>query len=162
MKAKTITAFLVVTFMSLAPVQQAKADVLDFIYPDDVYSMCEEICKPYNVSPELVQAIIWRESRYAKDAVNGSCKGLMQINENCHMSRMEKLDVTDLYNPYDNICVGVDYLAELFQEYEDTSYVLDVYNGNKNAGNNYKNGKVSSYAKSICDLSEELEKEHGK
>lgn len=160
MKAKIVTAMLIAMVTISAPVQQAYA--LDFMWPDDIYSMCEEISKPYNVSPEIVQAIIWRESRYATDATNGSCKGLMQVNECCHLERMEKLGVTDLFNPYDNIRVGVDYLAELFEEYEDTSYVLDIYNGNSKAGCNFKNGKVSSYAKSICGLAEELEKEHGK
>lgn len=160
MKAKTIATILVTTLLSVAPVQQAYA--LDFIYADDIYSMCVDICEPYDICPELVQAIIWRESRYAKDAVNGNCKGLMQINQCCHMERMERLGVTDLNNPYDNIRVGVDYLAELYREYEETSYVLDIYSGKADAENIFKSGRMSAYSRSITQLAEELEVEHGK
>lgn len=160
MKAKIVTAMLIAMVTISAPVQQAYA--LDFIYPDDVYSMCVEICEPHDISPELVQAIIWRESRYAKDARNRNCQGLMQINEPCHIERMERLGVSDLNNPYENIRVGVDYLAELFEEYEEPGYVLDVYNGNSSAGDNYRHCRLSAYSKSILELAEELEKEHGK
>lgn len=134
-----------------------KAYALDFMYADDIYTMAEEISKPYNISPELVQAIIWTESRYATDAVNKNCKGLMQVNEKCHKDRMDRLGVTDLYNPYDNIRVGVDYLSELYMMYEDTGVVLDMYNGLSVSSN-----KVSAYTKQITELAYDLETEHGK
>lgn len=157
---KRIVALIVAITCTVAPVQQTYAK--DYLYADDVYTMAVEICDGHNISPELVQAIIWRESRYDADAVNSSCKGLMQINEPCHRDRMKKLGVTNLYNPYDNVKVGVDYLAELFTRYEDTAYVLDVYSGNRSAGANFKSGVVSKYAKGIMELAAELEKEHGK
>lgn len=37
----------------------------------------------------------------------------MQISSAWHQERMERLGVTDLKNPFGNILVGVDYLAEL-------------------------------------------------
>lgn len=134
----------------------------DFMYCDDIYSMAEEICKPYNLSPELVQAIIWTESRYDVDAKNGSCIGLAQINKSCHEDRMERLGVTDLTNPYDNILVCADYLAELYREYEDTGLVLDKYRGSSSAESNFKKGIVSSYTKTVTEKALEFEIEHGK
>lgn len=131
---------------------------LDFMDQDDVYSMAIEICKPYNVAPELVLAIIWKESRMATDVVssNGKCIGLMQISQGSHKERMEKLGVTDLTNPYDNILVGTDYLAELFEEYEDDGLVLDLYNGNNNAHTNFRNGIVSAYSSKVCEKAYEF------
>lgn len=132
---------------------------LDFMHEDDVYSMAQEICEPYHIAPEFVLAIIWKESRMATDVVssNGKCVGLMQISQGSHKARMNKLGVTDLTNPYDNIRVGVDYLAELFETYEDDGLVLDYYNGNQNAQSNYDRGIVSKYASKILDKSFEYE-----
>lgn len=137
---------------------------LDFMHQDDVYSMAIEICKPYNISPELVTAIIWKESRFATDAVseNGKCIGLCQISKGSHRARMERLGVTDLTNPYDNIRVAVDYLSELYADCDDTAYVLDRYNGNSNAKSNYEKGKVSKYASIVCEMSYELERRYEK
>lgn len=155
MKIKTIAALLVGTFVSLASMQQAYA--LDFMWEDDVFTMCEEICEPYHISPNFVMAVIWKESRFATDAENGPCKGLMQVKESCHKERMERLGVTDLSNPYENIQVGVDYLAELFETYEDDAIVLDMYNGNTKAISNYEKGKLSSYSKSVLEKAVDYE-----
>lgn len=147
---KAIVSILLAVLIITKPINTY---ALDFIYEDDVYSMAQEICEPYNISPEFVMGIIWKESRFATDVVsaNGKCVGLMQISKGSHTERMQRLGVEDLTNPYDNIRVGVDYLYQLFIEYEDSSYVLDLYNGNPNAVNNYDKGKVSSYSKAVCD-----------
>lgn len=150
---------IVITF--LITLENAKSTyAYDFMYEDDVYSMCEEICKPYHISPSFVMAVIWKESKFATDAENGPCKGLMQINETSHRARMERLGVTDLFNPYQNIQVGVDLLAELFEQYEDDGIVLDLYNGNQNAFANYDKGKISGFSKAILDKSVEYERRY--
>ena len=77
------------------------------------------ISNRYHICPEMVMAIIEHESSGQADGTNGGCKGLMQINEKYHTERMKRLGVTDIYDPYGNILVGCDYLAELFAEYED-------------------------------------------
>lgn len=107
-------------------------------------------------------AIIERESGGRADAVNGDCKGLMQINEKWHTDRMERLGVTDLYDPYGNILVGVDYLAELAAEYDDLYTVLMIYNGTSNAVERGENGDWTDYAKGIVNRSMELERMYGK
>lgn len=107
-------------------------------------------------------AIIEKESSGQADAVNGDCKGLMQVSERWHTDRMERLGVTDLYDPYGNIIIGVDYLAELATEYEDIALVLDIYSGNSKAFQNYEHGIVSIYAKEILERTAELERLHEK
>jgi soluble lytic murein transglycosylase-like protein len=127
-----------------------------------VQGYCEEIGELYGVCPELLMSIIEHESSGNKYAENGSCKGLMQVSVRWHADRMEKLGVTDIYDEYGNILVATDYISELREDYEEVSYVLDVYNGNSKATYNYENGILSVYAKSVLERSAELERLRGK
>lgn len=129
---------------------------------DSAYSYCEEIGNRYNISPELLMAVIETESSGQAMARNGNCIGLMQVSRTYHSNRMQKLGVCDLYAEYDNILTAADYLAELFQKYQDTALVLDIYNGNSKAMYNYENGIISSYASKILERASELETLHGK
>lgn len=102
-------------------------------------------------------AIIEHESSGQAGATNGGCKGLMQIKY--HTERMNRLGVTDIYDPYGNILVGCDYLAELFAEYEDISIVLMKYNGTSGAvEKGYENR--TKYADEIIKRTMELERLH--
>ena len=129
---------------------------------EEIVLYCEDIGEQYCIAPELLQAMIERESTGNPDAVNGGCIGLMQIFQKYHLERMERLGVTDLLDPYSNILVGADYISELAERYGDVALTLDVYNGNSKAFYNNNNGIISSYAKWILERSEELEREHGK
>lgn len=129
---------------------------------EELEEYIEAICEPRHICPELIEATIERESRWNPNAVNGDCMGLMQISERWHRERMERLGVTDLLEPYDNILVGVDYMAELFERYEDPGTVLMVYHGEKNAIEKASSGEISGYADWILTRSAELEREHGK
>lgn len=135
----------------------------EVIVPDEVAAIAEELGQEYGICSELIQAICWRESRFKEDAVGGTCIGIMQINERWHRDRMKRLGVTDLYDTKQNMLVGADYLAELFERYEDVVYVLDAYNGGSEyAERNCKDGVVTEYAKTVIELSESLERKHGK
>lgn len=136
---------------------------------EDTY-ICEEylvyiyeVSDLYNVSPELIMAIIERESSGIANQVTGDCKGLMQVSERWHKGRMERLGVSSLYDPYGNILVGTDYFMELATRYDDLGYVLMKYNGDSDA-NDYLEGKceMSKYAQGIINRSEQLERLHGK
>lgn len=129
---------------------------------EELEEYIEAVCEPRHICPELIEATIERESRWNPNAVNGDCMGLMQISERWHRERMERLGVTDLFDPYDNILVGVDYMAELFERYEDPGMVLMVYNGDSRAKDLQATGKLSEYAEWILNRSAELEREHGK
>jgi soluble lytic murein transglycosylase-like protein len=115
------------------------------------------ICAQYNVDPELVESIIYFKSRYQPNEKTGDCLGLMQVSKRWHMDRAERLGVTDFYDPYSNILLGVDYLSELFNTYHDPALVLMLYNMNHNtAFALYKQGKVSDYARSVLTRMNEL------
>lgn len=122
----------------------------------------EIVAADYNICPELVEAVIERESSWRPDAVNGPCIGLMQINPAHHAERMERLGVEDLMDPYDNILVGTDFLAELFRTNEDPYAVLMYYNAGYDGLRDWRTGKYSNYAVEVAERSAELEREHGK
>lgn len=141
---------------------EANAKSHEPILSDEIVSMCDEIGEMYGVCPELLQAMIEKESTGNPDAVNGGCIGLMQISKRWHLDRMERLGVDDLFDPYSNILVGADYISELAEKHGDVALVLMVYHGESKAFENDRNGIISSYAKGILERSEELEREHRK
>ena len=140
---------------------EVKANCVE--YKEEYEKYIESVCKEYFVCPELVEAIIFYESSWTESVVskNGQCVGLMQINESVHKGRMKHLAVTNLKDGEQNILVGVDYLAELFEKYEDPMLVLDAYNGNLRKESWYLS-HTSSYANKVLKLSAELEEKHGK
>ena len=161
-KIKLAIAFLccvtLLTFMCVG----AKAETRETWISDDAYSYCYEIGNQYNICPELLMAVIEKESSGMSNATNGGCVGLMQVSARWHQERMLRLGATDLYCERDNILVAADYLSELFQKYKEPSFVLDIYNGNSNAMRNYECGVISDYAGKILDRTAELERLHGK
>lgn len=132
---------------------------------DDWEAYTEVVCAERNICPELVQAIIEKESSWNPKAKNGDCIGLMQINPKYQQERMKKFGVTDLTDPYDNILVGTDYLLELFEKYGDVYAVLQFYNAgySENYGlKAWEDGRYSKYAIEVSERSAELERFHGK
>lgn len=129
---------------------------------DTAYEACVEYGEKYGIAPELLMAMIEIESDGNPYAENKGCMGLMQISPKWHWDRMERLGVTDLNNEKGNVLVGADYMAELFSEYGEVSYVLDIFNGNSKAKYNYENGILSDYSRKILERSAELERIHGK
>ena len=131
----------------------------------ELIAITEEVGAMYDICPELLQALVERESTFYINATNGNCKGLAQISTRWHTERMERLGVTDIYEPYGNILVAADYLRELFDEREDDDvyYVLMRYNMAIDTANSlYAAGEITDYARSIVRRAAELERLHGK
>lgn len=131
----------------------------------ELIQITEEVGALYDICPELLQALVERESTYRIDATNGNCKGLAQISTRWHTERMERLGVTDIYEPYGNILVAADYLRELYDERQDddTYYVLMRYNMAIDTANQlYAAGEITDYARGIVKRAMELERLHGK
>lgn len=148
---------LFIALMMLVPA--IHTDAGSKISEESVYDMALEIGGKYNICPEFLQAMAFRESSYNPYAKNGDCIGLMQVSQKWHKDRMNRLGVDNLYDPYGNMLVAADYLSELFIEYEDPAIVLHVYNGDNDAFRDYY---ISDYAEDILNLSMELERENGK
>lgn len=89
-----------------------------------------DTCGEYGIVPEIVFAMIDQESDFDANAMgdSGNSYGLLQIQQRYHKGRMEKLGCTDLLDPYQNVQVGVDYLAELYGKYGDIEMALVAYN----------------------------------
>jgi soluble lytic murein transglycosylase-like protein len=118
-----------------------------------------DISSKYNIDPKLVMSVIEQESKYNPNATNGNCLGLMQISTRWHSDRAAILGVTNFYDPYGNILLGVDYLSELFSKYKDMSLVLMLYSmDHKTALKMYANGEISSYAKTVLARADEYRK----
>lgn len=126
--------------------------------PDYIIRITEEVGQAYCISPELLQAIAWRESRFDPDAVNASCTcfGLMQVSTKWHGHRLGPGD--DIMDPAVNIRAAAEYLVELFERYKDPALVLMIYNGDSR-WKDYAAGRCSAsgYAVEIMDMAEELE-----
>lgn len=124
--------------------------------------ICEEVGEEYSICPELLMALIEKESSGHADAQNGSCKGLCQISEKWHSDRMERLGVSDIYDPEGNIRLAADYLTEMGAKYLDIGLVLMKFHGESDAENKAERGELSDYAIWILERSETLERAHGK
>ena len=129
-----------------------------------VYLWCE--CKEYGVDYYTVLAIIERESGYHWDKVgdNGNSKGYMQIYEKWHTERMEAGGVTDLFNPYQNIRVGLNCLREIQDKYLASSgenCVLMVYNMGESTAKKLwaKDIYSSAYSREVIARAQELRQE---
>lgn len=107
----------------------------------------------------LVLAIIGQESNYDPAAIGdgGNSIGLMQIQPMHHQQRMDKLGVTDLLDPRQNVLVGIDLLAELLSENNNAEWAITAYNaGAGTADFNKKIGMRSEYAESVMILREDI------
>lgn len=131
------------------------------------YTYC--VCKNYGIDYAVVLAMIEVESGYKYNAVS-SCNalGYMQIVQTWHEDRMERLGVSDLLNPYQNIMVGVDFLSELIDEYGDINLALMIYNRgfHNSAGTGaldlWEAGQHSTeYTRNIMNRAGEIGKEIG-
>lgn len=128
---------------------------------DEIIAACEKWGEEYHILPELLEAMVEKESSGDKDAYNGVDAGCLQVAKRWHYDRMERLGCPDLFDVDQNIHVGADYLAELFDRYEDVYLVLMVYNmGDETALGHYENGVYSEYAQEITSRAWELEVLH--
>lgn len=130
---------------------------LDHKLQDHIFALCEEKC----IDPAIIIAMIDKESKFDIDIIGdkGKSYGLMQIQPRWHKERMEELGVTDLLDPYQNVTVGIDILAELLESGESLEWALMAYNG----GHSYANrlaaeGRLSTYAEYVLEYAKGLER----
>jgi soluble lytic murein transglycosylase-like protein len=120
---------------------------LSYDVQDHIFTECER----HNISPAVIIAMIDRESKFNTYALgdDGRSAGLMQIQAKWHLQRMIDLNCTDLFDPQQNITVGIDILAELLQRYDDDiAKALTAYNRGSYSGT------ITSYAKEILNNAE--------
>lgn len=114
-----------------ADVETAETFVLyDIPLDEDLQRHIWEESQEKGVPAELVLGVIRKESNFEADVVGdyGRSVGLMQIQPRWHKERMEYLGCWSLMDPYANVTVGIDILAELLAKYQTTEMALMVYN----------------------------------
>jgi hypothetical protein len=140
-----------------------RTEYFDLPLDHDLQNHIFELCEEYKIDPRIAFAVIYQESRCTADIVGDSGRsfGLMQIQIKWHKGRMEKLGCTDLLDPYQNVEVGIDFLAELYTyggRRRSTEWVLMAYNGCPGSANEKTAaGELTGYAKSVLSIAKRLE-----
>ena len=112
-----------------------------------------EQAEAHNIDPAIIFAMAFHESSYNPLAIgdDGDSLGLLQVQERWHGKRMGRMGVDNLLNPYQNVLVAVDFLAELLDRYNgDMEKALTAYN------QGYYGGKVTYYTRAVLKTAEEL------
>lgn len=134
--------------------------LFDVPLDEDVQRHIMRKCEESGIPAAVIIAMIERESCFTADAVgdNGNAFGLLQIWTKWHSDRMERLGVTDLLDPVQNVTVAVDLLSELLEQEKGLAWALMAYNmGASKADEFYNAGKVSDYASSVIAAAESFE-----
>lgn len=112
-----------------------------------------ETCEEHHIDPAIVMAMAYRESGFNAEAIGdgGDSYGLLQIQPRWHYGRMERLGCTDLIDPFQNVTVAVDYLAEQLDRYDgDMAKALVAYN------QGHFKETITDYALDVLDMAAEL------
>ena len=141
--------------------EEPECTYYDVPLTEDLQDIIIDVSEEHGVAPELIIAVIEKESGYNSDASgdNGRSQGLMQIWRSFHEKRMEKLGAVNLYDPRDNVIVGIDILAEKLDKYEDIEKALIAYNaGDAGAKKRYFSKGVYSngYSRAVLKIAEEI------
>jgi hypothetical protein len=129
--------------------------------PEDVRAECEAAGAFYNLCPELLEAVAWKESRFTPTAKNGSFVGMMQMHKGIHKDRIEQFGL-NAFDTHASIWAAASLLHDLSEQYAsegepvDVAVVIALYHGEDDAYT------LSGYTKSILQVSEYLERAHGK
>lgn len=153
-----------ITAGAIGPVYQTSQS--DDGIPIETREIFEKVGEEFDICPELMEAMAYRESRFIENVKNGNHYGLLQINVKIHKDRIEKYGYTaeDMLKAEPNITVAADYLKELFDTYgDDDPLILMYYSGNRKAVSNYKEyGWTCPYVNDVLKRAAEYERKHGK
>ena len=136
--------------------------LFDVPLSEDLQCYIIRLCEQKHIQPEIVIAMIARESNFNASACgdNGYSHGLMQIQPRFCRDLMDKLNCNDLFDPYQNVTVGIEILSDKLNTYGgNIAKALTAYNaGDAGAWNLYFSEGVtaSPYAISVMSYAETL------
>ena len=104
----------------------------------------EALCWEYGVDYEMVKAVIQTESDWNHKAVSTSgAIGLMQILPSTAKSEFQT-PKQDLFDPYVNVTVGIKYLSQLNEHFDDLESTLTAYSHGPTVTKKYSNNYISN------------------
>lgn len=112
-----------------------------------------EQAEAHGIDPAIIMAMAYCESSFNANAIgdDGDSFGLLQVQPRWHYARMQKLGCPDLLDPFQNVTVAVDYLAEKLDCHGgDVAKALTAYN------KGHYPGYVTDYALAVLDMAAEL------
>ena len=121
----SLIVFLLIIMLLVGVAIKNKDRIIAFFYPREYESTVSQYCEQYDVDKWLVFALIKAESGFDPDAVSSAgAHGLMQLMPETAAWLIDKGDFameveSALYDPEDNIQLGVYYLSVLFTNYQD-------------------------------------------
>lgn len=113
------------------PELEPEIDIYPVNLDADLQRYIIETCEKYMINPSIIIAMCFYESSFNADAIgdNGECMGLMGISPRWCWPEMEKLNCTDMRDPYQNVTVGIDIFAQKLAKYDgNTEMALMSYN----------------------------------
>ena len=149
--------------VTVKPLEQYETEYYDVPLSEELQLHIFKECEKHNIAPAIIIAMIEQESDFDASDIgdNGNSYGLMQIQPKWHQERMDRLGCTDLIDPFQNVTVGIDYVAALKDKNNDLYWVLMAYNaGPSKATEWFNNGIYSEYALEVVERASELETEH--
>ena len=169
MRHVMIRAVIYSVIMILCMGNVAHAAEAEYIDNEELWKIAIEVGDMYDLDSAILVSLVDSESTRNIWAVNGTHKGLTQVTAKWHQERMDRLGVTDLYDPYGSILVCADYLDELLGIGEkkgygrSIEYALMRYNMATDTANSmYARGEISGYAKKIVKRAAEYQEEKEK
>ena len=102
------------------PEPEPEIDIYPVNLDADLQRYIIETCEEYMINPSIIIAMCFYESSFNTDAIgdNGECMGLMGISPRWCWPEMEKLNCPDMRDPYQNVTVGIDILAQKMVKYD--------------------------------------------
>lgn len=156
-----VTGTPVVKVVKIMEIETDKPEYFNVPLSHDIQDYIFATCEEYGIAPALVVAMIAQESDFGAHRVGdgGDSTGLLQVQQKWHQERMDRLGCDNLLDPYQNITVAVDYIAELKEINPDLYWVLMAYNGGfQYAYERMESGEYSEYAVEVTQYAAQLER----
>jgi soluble lytic murein transglycosylase-like protein len=146
------------------PTVATEAEVYNIPLDKELLNHVQGLCADYEIPVEVVLAVIEVESTYKSDAVSkAGAKGLMQVIPEQHEPRMNRLNCTDLFDPYQNVTVGMNYLSELIDRYDGNFHkALTAYHHGPKGANDKFFGQgtyQTEYSLKVLETAEKIKSE---
>ena len=132
--------FTILLLILILKVFKVEDIILKSLYPIEYSEYVYKYSEQYNVDPLLMFSLIKAESNFDSNGVSSSnAKGLMQLMDSTAEEVAKNIQIeynsnVTLYNPEDNIQLGIKYFSELMEHYN-KNYILALAAYNAGIGN---------------------------